>query len=80
MANSALGRLPDRLRQTTPPGSPASAPRKSSGAYLYEQIEYRRSHRGQDLISQIVHFRGRPQPCRTKPMMVNTRQLLFARQ
>jgi cytochrome P450 len=44
--------------------------------FLHDQIKYRRTHPGTDLISQIVHSEiGKTLP--DQALMVNTRQLLF---
>ena len=76
MANSASGGFPIDY-DNDPAWLAGERAKKKLGAYLYEQIEYRRSHRGEDLISQIVHSEvGRT--LSDEAMMVNTRQLLFA--
>jgi cytochrome P450 len=76
MANSASGGFPIDY-DNDPAWLAGERAKKKLGAYLYEQIDYRRSHRGEDLISQIVHSEvGRT--LSDEAMMVNTRQLLFA--
>jgi cytochrome P450 len=76
MANSASGGFPIDY-DNDPAWLAGERAKKELGAYLYEQIDHRRSHRGEDLISQIVHSEvGRT--LSDEAMMVNTRQLLFA--
>jgi cytochrome P450 len=76
MANSASGGFPIDY-DNDPAWLAGERAKKQLGAYLYEQIDHRRSHRGEDLISQIVHSEvGRT--LSDEAMMVNTRQLLFA--
>jgi cytochrome P450 len=51
--------------------------KKEFADFVFERIQYRRAHPGEDLISEIVHSEiGKTHP--DDALMVNTRQLLFA--
>jgi cytochrome P450 len=50
--------------------------KRDMAAYIIEQIRYRRTHPGEDLISQIVHSEIGA-TLSEEAMVINTRQLLF---
>lgn len=55
----------------------SEAAKKELAAYLYDQMRYRRTHPGDDLISRIVQSEV-AKTLSDEAIMVNTRQLLFA--
>lgn len=76
MANATLGGLP--IDYEHDPHWLASERAKGELAeYIIEQIQYRRTHRGDDLISHMVHS-DIGSEMSEQAMMVNIRQLLFA--
>jgi cytochrome P450 len=74
MANAGGGFPPDHTTARWKAGEQAKA---DLADYLVDQIRYRRTHPGDDLISQIVHSTV-GKTLSEKAVMVNTRQLLFA--
>ena len=76
MANANSGGFGDEYA-ATPQWQAGERAKAALADYLYDQIRHRRSHPGDDLISQIVHSDvGRSLP--EQAIMINTRQLLFA--
>lgn len=76
MANATSGGFP--IDYDNDPAWLASERAKGElAAFLIEQMRYRRSHPGEDLVSQIVHSEVGA-TLSEQAMMVNLRQLLFA--
>lgn len=76
MANATLGGLPIDF-DNDPYWHASERAKAELGDYLIEQIAYRRTHPGEDLISHMVHSEI-GQKMSEQAMMVNIRQLLFA--
>lgn len=73
----AVGLPPNASQETDPVWLRARQAKQSLAKFLLEQVSYRRTHPGDDLISQIVHSDvGRKLP--DEAIIANSRQLLFA--
>jgi cytochrome P450 len=77
LMGAAVGFPPSEWVDTNPAWVRAHTALVNLADYIMEQIDYRRTHPGDDLISQIVHSEvGRT--LTDKAIMENSRQLLFA--
>jgi cytochrome P450 len=77
LMGAAVGEPPSEWKATNPVWMRAEDARVKLADYILEQIEYRRRHPGDDLISQIVHSEIGG-TLTDEAIMENSRQLLFA--
>jgi cytochrome P450 len=76
MANATLGGYPIDY-ENDPYWLACETAKQELAAFLIEQLDYRRRHPGDDLISTMVHSEV-AKSLSDEAMMVNVRQLLFA--
>lgn len=76
MGNAAAGGFPIDY-DNDPLWLAGEQAKKEFAEYLFDRINYRRAHPGEDLISEIVHSEV-GKTLSDHALMVNTRQLLFA--
>jgi cytochrome P450 len=77
LMGAAVGEPPSEWKAENPLWARAEEARANLAGYILEQIEFRRTHPGEDLISQIVHSEIGAR-LSDLAIMENSRQLLFA--